>query len=202
MSIIWKTHKKLDQLKVDKIYDHLKGGEINFEGFYTTYYDIKIRRKFVEDLLREEYRKIIDKALSDLGLKDHIDYINPFWVQMYESRTNGHEVHEHFSGTEFFSWVHFVQTPNQKCFYFIDSDGNKTYPDHQSSGDFIIFPPWQPHGVDIVETSDVSRIVVAGNVAVSEFRGRRGNNWHSVVEQTGQVTWKRIIKKSFNMMRL
>ena len=51
----------------------------------------------------------------------------------------------------------------------MDNDGNKIYPDKQDCGHFYAWSPWIMHGADPVEESDVNRLIVAGNIALTDF---------------------------------
>ena len=86
-------------------------------------------------------------------------------MQIYNSKLSStHSIHDHFTTHEMFSWVHFVRPTQQKCFFYIDSKGNKTYPD-QHQNRFIVFPSWLQHGVDPLDNETTQeRVVIAGNV--------------------------------------
>lgn len=140
----------------DKIYSTFKCGEENLDLF----------PKDVEYF----YNILIKEVLVTLGLLGRASCTNMKWCQIYNSDTSGHPVHAHFSGEELFSWIHFVKAPKQKCFFFVDSNSQKIYPENQNSGDLIVFPSWAMHGADPVEVSDnENRIIVAGNIIGQEY---------------------------------
>ena len=118
------------------------------------------------------YHDLIAGVLHRLGLKERASVYSTKWCQVYNnSMGGGHPPHSHYGGSELFSWVHFVETPaDQKCFYFLDTDHNKYYPDTQNSGDLIIFPSWAMHGVDKVEIGGVNRTVVSGNIICNKYK--------------------------------
>jgi hypothetical protein len=124
---------------------------------------------FPEDL-ETFYNNLITEVLRSLGLHGRSKTHVIKWCQIYNNSTSGHPVHSHFCGKELFSWVHFVNVPEQKCFFFVDSDSQKIYPETQSNGDLIVFPSWVMHGVDpINETDKNNRIVVSGNVVGEKY---------------------------------
>ena len=60
------------------------------------------------------------------------------------------------------SWVHFVDVPDTKLFYFQVGD-KKIYPKCQKTGDIILYPSYAMHGVDMM-TEGKDRFVVVGNI--------------------------------------
>ena len=100
----------------------------------------------------------------------HSRYVFNIWTQRYNSENiNTHEPHAHFSGNEIISFNHIIDASKDKCFYFIDDDGNRTYPCEQKSGDIFAWPSWLMHGVDYVKESNVDRLIVAGNVILQSI---------------------------------
>ena len=168
MSIIWKSRKKMKPSLLKGCQDYLKGVPTD-EGNYSTTYYYGLNDTNVKAPIIDFYDKLVTKCTKELGLY-HISACNlTFWMQMYNHTTKGHSTHSHFAGTECISWVHFLQVPDQKCFYFMDSYGNKHYPDHQKQFDFIAFPAWALHGVDKVEDPGISRTVTAGNISLNSY---------------------------------
>ena len=51
----------------------------------------------------------------------------------------------------------------------MDDYGNKIYPDKQDCGHFFAFPPWVIHGADPVEEDNVNRLIVAGNLVLTDY---------------------------------
>lgn len=171
----------VDTYKNEK-YLPIKNGGI--DNFYTNYY-----HKDTEDcILKNYYEQIIEKSLQYLGLKNRCDYDLDFWIQIYNNTTEGFGYHDHFTGTEFLSWIHFIKTPRQKCFHFIDSFGNKQYPDNQSDGDFIFFPCWALHAVDKIEDTDFDRIIASGNIGINHYISGQ-TLWSSKEDDCG-VRWE------------
>jgi len=165
--IIWKHHDKLSNELILKIEDIVKEyfQENDIQQIYTTYFNKDFNQQY--DILNDYYSVIQEKMMKDLGLFHRTKYHWHFWIQMYNNQTDGHSDHDHFDGNTIISWVHFIRASDQKCFYFIDSNNHKTYPDHQSSGDIICFPSWAPHGVDKVIKDNFDRLIIAGNIRIS-----------------------------------
>ena len=160
--IIWNHHDELSDDIVVKIKNIVQSNFQENEIFYSTYGNTEHY-----ELLNDYYAMIQEKMMKDLGLFHRTKYHWHFWIQMYNNQTDGHGDHDHFEGDTIISWVHFIRTSNQKCFYFIDSNNHKTYPDYQSSGDMICFPSWASHGVDRVMENNFNRLIVAGNIRIS-----------------------------------
>lgn len=180
--IMWSTTLRLEPSQIKLLKQQCKelldsdtschdiGGDGSREKrFFTTYKRGDAPLDFGKDA-SGMYQKIFDRILKDYGVYETTTYYGHIWVQMYNSTTESHLAHTHYSGGEAFSWVHFIDTPKQKCFYFLDSSGKKHYPEQQKSGDFIVFTPWTPHGIDPVEEDGFDRIVSAGNVFFSQFQ--------------------------------
>lgn len=140
------------------------------ESYYSSYFDLKDSdnySNYSNKILIDFYDLKIKEAMKKFGLYHRSKYRWEMWIQIYDKNVGGHCEHDHFSGTGMISWVNFVQTPTQKCFYFLDSQNNKNYPD-QDSGQLIFFPSWVSHGVDKTH-SDGDRIVIAGNIHFEEL---------------------------------
>jgi hypothetical protein len=116
-----------------------------------------------ESILNDFYLQVANKISSDLTLYNRVQFEQSYWMQIYPPNSKGHSRHDHFSGNELFSWVHFIK-PMKPCFHFL-VDGQKIYPPHQNAGDFIVFPSWALHAVDDND-SNSDRIVIAGNVGM------------------------------------
>lgn len=130
---------------------------LNYHTSYFVHPDRRPERKFIEF-----YTKILDEVITDVGLKHRAEIVYEMWMQVYTKDSKAFSKHDHFSGNEFLSWVHFIKPSYTKCFHFIDSKKNKIYPD-QKPGDFIVFPSWMLHEVDPPEEND-DRIVISGNI--------------------------------------
>ena len=113
---------------------------------------------------------MIEDMMKDLGMFKRSQYDFSLWCQMYNSNTDSHPLHAHYTSNEIISFTHIIDATKQSCFYFIDDDDNKIYPPHQNSGDVFAFPPWRLHAVDKVKEKDVDRLIVAGNIALTAFR--------------------------------
>lgn len=147
--------------------------------------------KFPESI-EDWYRKKVRSVTIKLGLYGRSEVENVMWCQIYTNKTDGHPVHTHYCGEELFSWVHFVKAPtDQKCFYFVDSNSNKIYPEDQSSGRFLVFPSWAMHGVDAVESCEEPRIVVAGNVLAKKYKIHpfESNTYVISRSKRGDISW-------------
>jgi len=180
--IIWDSKIEIPQEQVDLLIKECKENQTNPEKFYSTYLDGKADITFKKES-RKLYKTTIDDILQDFGIWDSCMFYVDYWVQMYsDTNENFHDVHVHYAGAEFISWVHFIHTPEQNCFYFFDGHGKKHYPEKQRSGDFIVFPSWMPHGIEPVIEEGFDRVVVAGNVSMSmlEFGNIKwnSNSWN------------------------
>jgi len=166
--IIWSGNFGIDSNVIQTVASQLKQHPQSLvkENYYTSYY-IKDSEK-PDRVFDETYTSILNNVCADFSLYGRVNYTFEYWTQIYPSNsTSSHLVHDHFCGYEIFSWVHFIQ-PTKDCFYFIDSNNNKTYP-KQDSGDFIVFPPWTLHGVSKNDTNK-ERIAIAGNVALTTIQ--------------------------------
>ena len=123
------------------------------------------------DFLDIVYKNIVDDITKKVGVHHLSRYDYTYWLQLYQVN-DYHGPHNHAGekGVTFkdfdshISWVHFLDTPKQKCFRFTDTKGNTLVPDEQSSGDIICFPSWVWHEVTPLET-DYLRLVTAGNIS-------------------------------------
>lgn len=136
------------------------------------------------------YHNLISGILSEVGLLGRIHAVNSKWCQIYTNKTEGHGVHTHCGGQEFISWVHFVEAPtDQKCFFFVDSNSQKVYPE-QGSGTLLLFPPYMMHGVEPLGDSQNSRIVVAGNIVAQQYKPvPYADLTFNIDNHNGKVTW-------------
>jgi len=120
-----------------------------------------------DKILTNFYVKIAERVSKDLTLYERVKYKQAYWMQIYPPKSKGHPQHDHFTGDEIYSWVHFIK-PTENCFHFLVS-GEKVYPPQQNAGDYIVFPSWALHAVDGNDTND-ERIVAAGNVMMETLR--------------------------------
>ena len=158
------------------------------DDFFTSYDDAS----FHVDGLNEFYEEIIKEMMRELGMYDRCRYEYELWTQRYNEKTTSHWPHEHFSGCEIISFNHIIDATEKKCFYFLDDDDNKTYPGIQDSGHFFAWPPWRAHGADKVTEPNVNRLIVAGNVSITEFYSMDEYKMTCEEPATGVYVWKSI----------
>ena len=181
--LIWETHKKMPSDLHDRLVNAIGDDSshyINYDGhsgvtnatyenvqdeFFTSYLD----DEFSVEGLTEFYGKIIKEMMTDLALENRSRYDYQLWTQRYDDKKIGHWPHDHFCGCEIISFNHIIDATEKKCFYFQDDFENKTYPGEQKSGDFFAWPPWRVHGADPVTEPNVKRLIVAGNVSLTEY---------------------------------
>ncbi|AIX17271.1 hypothetical protein Syn7803C76_48 [Synechococcus phage ACG-2014b] len=166
--ILWYGNFKLDDDTVLPLVDKLKSitsTRDKLNKLRSSYYLTNAQRP--ERILDSFYEEIIKGATIDLGVHHRSQYKIPYWMQVYTTDMKSHHgYHDHFDADTQLSWVHFVRPTKEKRFCFVDSNGNKTFPNQQNEGDFILFPSWAPHEVE-VNTSDDERIIIAGNIMFS-----------------------------------
>ena len=173
---IWSSNKKIPADIHIEIIKRIEENHNNKEEFFTSYHDIgadhTISKNFHQSfpLLDDYYKNIIREMMKDLGIFKRSLYRYNLWVQMYNFETNTHSPHEHFTGGEIISFNHIINASQEKCFYFLNDDGDKIYPGEQKSGDIFAWPPWRIHGVDKVQEPNVNRLIVAGNVWLEKYR--------------------------------
>ena len=160
--ILWRTKLHLPEEQVDEVISSIKLQCAEYGGQYSTYNT----NPRPESIFIDTYMEVLANAAKAMGLYHRSSYRNIMWAQLY---INGgqHAIHDHSGGYLGFSWVHFVKPTSSKCFHFVDSMSNKTYPD-QDAGDFIVFPQWAQHAVDPNNTMD-ERFVIAGNILITEL---------------------------------
>ena len=117
------------------------------------------------------YSKIVENITKNVGIYNNILYDYTYWTQMYDNNMC-HKPHNHAkldpNFVDIISWVHFIDVPEQKCFRFLDNDGNFFVPDEQTNGDIICFPSWAWHEV-IPNETEHRRLVISGNISVTHF---------------------------------
>ena len=127
-------------------------------------------QKFMDTRLLQIYSPILKKELTEQRLfeadRSAIYSYQHIWAQIYKKQLGkGNATHNHYAHpSTIFSWIHFVEAPDEDCLYWEMNSGKKIYPRPQRSGKMIFFMPWTWHGVDPVISQD-ERIVVAGNVS-------------------------------------
>ena len=170
--IIWRKNKKLPQELMNRTKSSIEKNHLIKSKYFTTYsytalQDGNVNSTLVKYLL-PFYNETIKEMMIDLGMYDRCGYTYSLWAQMYNSTTTTHNVHQHYGHGEIISWVHFIQTPRQRCFYFLNGRNEKIYP-KQNSGDIIAWPPWLLHGVDPIKRKNFNRIISAGNISLTSY---------------------------------
>tara|TARA_Y100000114_G_C11712540_1_gene304255 strand:- start:532 stop:1074 length:543 start_codon:yes stop_codon:yes gene_type:complete len=118
-----------------------------------------------ESIWNKKYSKILEDILSNMGIEQHGTYNYTFWAQLYLDGGT-HKVHNHIPDFEI-SFVHFLKVPDKPLFRFTNTVGDFYYP-KQKTGDIVCFPSWVWHEV-IANDTDTERLVVAGNVHITEM---------------------------------
>ena len=175
-------------------HDNIKFSDDDLDKFKTEFINLRhlfahddslkeqLSSYFVDDILRPEkrfnnyYSKIIEDIMKNVGLYRKVRYEYTYWSQLY-FKNSKHYPHSHAHKIndverrreeQILSWVHFIEVPEKKCFRFVDNYGNFLVPDEQLNGDLIVFPSWVWHEV-LPNKSDIERIVIAGNIAVTYY---------------------------------
>tara|TARA_Y100001963_G_scaffold135695_1_gene197520 strand:- start:51 stop:671 length:621 start_codon:yes stop_codon:yes gene_type:complete len=173
--IIWSDNRKFPENIHTELIGRIEKEYPDKKKFYSSYFEgmqgmHMQQHETYADLLLPYYGDIIVDIMRNLGMWKHSRYYFNVWTQRYNSENiNTHEPHAHFTGNEIISFNHIIDASKNKCFYFIDDDGNKTYPGEQKSGDIFAWPSWLMHGVDHVEDSNVDRLIVAGNIMLESI---------------------------------
>ena len=169
--IIWTKNARLPSDLYHEVIKNIKLNHKDKEKFYSTYFVSAKNEKQVSFFksLMPFYDECVECMTKDLGVYHKSKYTYTMWIQMSNSDTNSHSIHSHFQGFEQISWVHFINVPDQPCFYLCNSRDQKIYPSMQKTGDIIAFPSWVLHGVDEVKEKNFDRIIVAGNIWFDKF---------------------------------
>ena len=133
--------------------------------YFTSFFDDSFHIEGLYDF----YSGVIKEMMGQLGMWDRSRYHFELWTQRYNIGTTSHLPHDHFSGCEIISFNHIIDATEKKCFYFQDDDENKIYPGKQDRGHFFAWPPWRIHGADKVTEPNVNRLIVAGNISLTEY---------------------------------
>ena len=164
MMILWSSNELIDDDIINSVILELKSQPSCYEekaNYYSSYFTPPNERP--EKKLKKFYDSIINQATKYLTLYNRFKFDNYFWMQLYIRNGGTIEAHHHYQPTTIFSWVHFIRPTKNKCFYFINHLNEKTYPEQQNEGDFILFPSYLLHAVE-VNTSDEDRVITAGNI--------------------------------------
>tara|TARA_B100000963_G_scaffold361814_1_gene399954 strand:+ start:2579 stop:3091 length:513 start_codon:yes stop_codon:yes gene_type:complete len=127
---------------------------------YTGYHRGK---EFLDKELLSTYVPILKSVLKKFGLNGMFSY-SSIWGQYYKKEMNAVITpHSHFNELkDLISWIHFLDVPDQKCFYFLVGD-QKIYPETQRKSDIMFYPSYAIHGVDkLMYAKD--RLVIVGNI--------------------------------------
>ena len=116
-----------------------------------------------DNIWKEKYEKIFENIVKNLGLYEGINYTYDFWSQVYTKHAV-HLPHHHYCKVPTISFVHFVKPTKEKCFSFLDNQGNDYVIKEQNEGDLICFPSYLWHRVK--NKTDDLRFVVAGNINI------------------------------------
>ena len=165
--ILWNNKEFIEDEFINSLVEELKTKPdcYNFEAnYYSSYFTHPNERPEIK--LNNFYNSIIQKASKDLSLYNRMQYVNEYWMQLYTKNGGVIDKHHHYSPNNIFSWVHFVKPTKEKCFYFL-TPNKKIYP-NQEEGEFIIFPSFALHAVD-VNMCDEDRVIMAGNVIVNNI---------------------------------
>tara|TARA_Y100000114_G_C11630660_1_gene264251 strand:+ start:69 stop:686 length:618 start_codon:yes stop_codon:yes gene_type:complete len=186
-NLIWNSNYKMPSDLRDRIKNRIKEDHVDKTTFYSSF---GTKDKY-SDLLIPYYSEVIKDMMLDLGMFKRSQYNFNLWCQMYNSDTDSHNLHAHFTGREIISFTHIIDGTKQKCFYFIDDNDNKIYHSHQESGDIFAFPPWRLHAVDPVEEKGIDRLIVAGNI-ILKFYHRPEDNivGYSEKVDSNQYMWR------------
>tara|TARA_B100000427_G_C15474470_1_gene580092 strand:- start:734 stop:1372 length:639 start_codon:yes stop_codon:yes gene_type:complete len=179
--IIWNTNKRINEDIKSNLIRIVKDSYNKKGEFYTSFYNDKATDK-LNNLLNIFYDPLIKRMMMDLGMWKRSTYNYSCWTQMYNSETTTHNQHEHFSGNEIISFSHIIDASKEKCFYFLNDYGDKTYPSNQQSGDFFAWPSWLIHGVDKVKEPNTNRLIVAGNIMLKTFQSPNENQGNLVCD--------------------
>ena len=118
-----------------------------------------------DNIWKKNYKEIVKGIIKNIGIYHTCKYTYEFWSQFY-NKIAIHRPHSHFSGGETsISFVHFLRPTNDKCFNFLDHNGNDFPVTKESKGDILCFPSYLWHRV--INNSDEERFVVAGNIYIN-----------------------------------
>ncbi len=185
--LIWESNYQMPSGLKKSIKERIEEDYSDRDRFYSSF---QSGDKF-QDLLVPYYSKVVKDMMSDLGMYKRSKYDFSLWVQMYNTNTDSHPLHAHFTSNEIISFTHIIDATKQRCFHFIDDEDNRLYPLHQSDGDIFAFPPWRLHGVDPIEDEEVDRLIVAGNIMLRSYhRPEDRVSAYSEKVGPGQCIWR------------
>lgn len=172
--LLWKKNYNFDPTTIDTIVSQLRENEKSLDSDlnYHTSYFLNDEDK-PELIFMNQYREICDQISKDMGLYHRSGLSFEIWMQVYTNQSKTFNRHEHFSGNEFLSWVHFLRQPEEQNFYFLNSEGQKIYPEVKQ-GDLIAFPSWVLHAA-APPKSEGDRVIISGNIQVEVLLRDRSN---------------------------
>ena len=178
--LLWAKYKPLPQETVDRLESIALsrcGGEL--EGPYYSSFNSKDSDPYFDYF----YGKAIDEMLADMGVNfgprlksDRAGLVSvdcqydDFWMQMYNSKTSTHGLHDHWEFRDdrmcLISWVHVIKNipDDLTSFYFSNHKNERLCPVEQDTGWMFAFPSWAAHGVQNIKVPDCNRIIMAGNI--------------------------------------
>lgn len=190
--ILWRSNFQFNHDDIENLIQNVIGNYTISPNIATSYFEDDLYKRPEISFLKE-YSEIVSQFMKDLGFFHRSNYAFDHWTQVYLSDAKfGHRVHDHWDACTPLSWVHFIKPSRDPCFYFLDSDGNKSFP-KQEKGDFIVFPSWALHAVK----GSVDRAVVAGNVSISLFisAGDKNTDVEYTVSEQGKEVGDQILTK-------
>ena len=118
---------------------------------------------YVDKELLSLYVPKLKEVLKKFGLDGMFSY-SSIWGQYYKKEMEAViSPHHHFTELKhLISWIHFLDVPDQKCFYFLVGD-EKIYPETQKPFDLMFYPSYAIHGVDKLKHAN-DRLVIVGNI--------------------------------------
>jgi len=172
--LLWKKNYNFDPTTIDTIVSQLRENEKSLDSdlnYHTSYFFNDEEKP--ELVFMNQYREICDQISKDMGLYHRAGLSFDVWMQVYTNQSKTFNRHEHFSGNEFLSWVHFLRQPEEQNFYFLNSEGEKIYPEVKQ-GDLIVFPSWVLHAA-APPKSEGDRVIISGNIQVEVLLRDRSN---------------------------
>ena len=114
--ILW--HKKVEHPPgfVEKLEKQIIS-QHDSKSYFTTYIDGRhkndpILDEELDNHIKDFYREVVTEMMKDVGIHGYLDYEtkdgnlrDSYWVQMYNSETDSHFIHDHHGCGAFISWV-------------------------------------------------------------------------------------------------
>ena len=114
------------------------------------------------------YQPVIRRFMQNIGLEKNSSYLWEWWWQRYQPNSKEFAAHNHVEGglVTGFSWCHFVKPLDHGLFTW----GNGQLL-NEKKNQLVFFPNWCYHRV-LPNTSDQTRLTVAGNINMTQILGR------------------------------